>query len=321
MRSISIIFTFIFFRSLLSALDQSIPSPYYFRYLEVSHAIEEYNKSLNTDIDPVYALYLLNESKSNCNKARELDIQLQMMEGESESTLIEVSDLTLLSDRIHQQTNLIQLGVRESLIKNKRAVNQPLFQEYWLEVILENPSVVALMNIIKKIQSIEISKKKPQDSLEEALFTAQYALHLNILTQEGKDGLPMDLLVDYQKQVMESAENFVTALLVWEKDRFKTFHCEKQPWRRVIPLLQKGFDHAQAANIQLNQGKISEAIINQDRTVFYWKQSLEALEQNSDNEDMNDSTVELDRTLKQLQEMILEDAQKKEQPNQELQSW
>lgn len=160
----------------------------------------------------------------------------------------------------------------------------------------------------KDIESTKKSENSPELALEEVIESGKTALQLSIaLDPHWKD---------FQKEIEKKLQNFVKAVILWEKKEYYRYHCQIEPWKEVIPLVQAGFTQFQIAFQALDRIGDSEALHYQNQALVNWKKALELIK-NFKNEKNESPTYALD----QLEEMYLQDQKKKQQGPAEWTEW
>jgi hypothetical protein len=175
----------------------------------------------------------------------------------------------------------------------------------------------------------------PTMILRDALDQANRSLQLLFLaegltneTTQRSEIIP--ILKTQQHDVLVQATPFIPAVL---KQQNLSFHqakdpadsCQQSPWDQVIPLFDQGHQAAQMAEKQLNRSPLNPAGImnNQGQTIENWQRALNLLLHPPEQVKQKNvpTSEQMTETIRQIQEMYLEDQSQPQQKIEELHSW
>lgn len=241
--------------------------------------------------------------------------------------------LALLADKITEKSVQQLLQAQKQLTDFDQEIiksaNADL--EKSLVYLQKNQADQAKFFLLAAFDQIEVlnplKAEMPADVLSQAWMQAHRAKELTQLSGFISDG-QSSILQNAQQKVIKQADDFLPAVLTFEKKAFeskdkKVQRCQKKPWDQVLPLFDKGYLNAQSALTGINQTQT--ALILQTSTLVHWQEALRLLSQSSQNQpepqEANLSQQDIDDLLRRIQEMQAEDQPQEKPQYQELHSW
>jgi len=288
---------------------------------------------------------------------------------ETEDQLFTASERQQQQLLLHYQILLNQekllISSLQKLVEEKNHLTSPLtahenFQEASQDLVksldqLKNQhprtAKLFLLHSFYLVQTLfepEETLNLPPLILDKALNQAHHALLLNQLAQfENVNSLQSDIqliLNTTQRQTIESAKPFIDSVIAIETKRFRQTggdhkRCEQTPWNQAIPLFEKGYQAAQLAFSYLSPSSFRplEATVQQEKTIIYWQQALQLLEEeNQENEkqeneaesppqpnteEPNQAPASVNEILELIQEMHTADQPMQTETPKEWHSW
>lgn len=152
---------------------------------------------------------------------------------------------------------------------------------------------------VKKTQENE--KKGPQEILEGAIAAQRTAFEMTQLSPEDRP-----LIHEMQMEVITTVAPFLKSSFLKQRHDFNR-RCQIQPWKKVFPLFDEGYQQALRAGGK--ETEIEDVIASQENALRNWEEALRYLkmpppvpkEQETASEDI----------LRQLQEMEIQDLREK----------
>jgi tetratricopeptide (TPR) repeat protein len=260
-----------------------------------------------------------------------------------------------------KKIDAVDFGSQEDQLKLILAKYQwMLLEENWtissLQNLLEEQKKLTEERLKQSNEYLETSLKQlqaGQQAAAEFFLTAAFAtvnqlsaagsdVPLNVLTQAWMQARLTKKLIQLsliqpmaeakmivekmQKETIIAANAFLPAVLAEEKKLFdsknpKVQRCQKQPWDQVLPLFDKGYQSALAASQGIEP---QQMLLEQSKTLFYWKEALQILSQPPRPQSINlpeQASSNINEILRRIQEMQAQDQPVQEPSYQELHSW
>lgn len=83
-----------------------------------------------------------------------------------------------------------------------------------------------------------------------------------------------------QEYVLQTSRQFLPAVLELQVKKYQgdgEFRCQARPWDEVLPLFQKGWEEAKAANDLLQTKELEKALVHEGRALVAWQEALALL--------------------------------------------
>lgn len=213
------------------------------------------------------------------------------------------------------------------------------FLELSLHRLQKAQKIASEFYLIAAFQSLyslrRVEKTAPAEVLKQTLQFAWKVKKLLLLSSQIEED-PIEtitILQEGQQQVLKYAQLFLPAVLVYEEMAFNSKdphieHCQQQPWEKVIPLFDAGY---QSALFVLKFIKhIPKALFSQSNSINDWQEALKILSQphplpqsqsSSSNHNQHQKETDLNATLRLLQEMQAQDEPEPQSSDQEWHTW
>lgn len=200
----------------------------------------------------------------------------------------------------------------------------------------EKVSEFYLLAAFQTLNQLSFPKQvKPTEILEEVLQKAWNAKKLTVLYSAISENQTeaQSIVGNIQQHVVDNAKLFIPAVLAYEKKAFKSKdpraqRCQQQPWERVIPLFDKGYQSSLAALAVIKESV--QALENQINSINDWRDALRLLTQSSqtsainlkaENPNQGETSTDINEILRLLQEMQAQDQPKEQSSDKELHTW
>lgn len=162
-----------------------------------------------------------------------------------------------------------------------------------------------------------------QDLLKNLVQQADYSLQLLFLSVLASDLSLRPFLQQQQEAVVALAKTWVPHVLEEQKKVFSRGPCQELPWKFLIPLFDRGYSislEVQKKWVQKEE-PLSIFIEPEKKILKAWQEALLLFDTSSFSPDAAPSSESVQEGLRVLQEMYLEDREKRPADVQEFQGW